>query len=248
MFKIRVHKADATLVRTETVTSGSVKVYRAQFVFEHPVWSKLTKKAIFRSVSVVKEVLLDESNICEIPWEVYQTAGQTIEIGVFGTDGEKTLPTIWVNAGIVKQGVEEGEESSEPTPDVYQQIIGTLGNLQELSTEHKDNLVDAINEVKKIADAGGSGGGGEQGTIDHSKLINRDVADQHPMRAITGLEEAIRNATISEDKLGANMGLDESGKLICKTSSEMEQDNTLPITSAAVYTQVGNIEALLETI
>ena len=32
---------------------------------------------------------------------------------------------------------------------------------------------------------------GEGGTTDHSNLINRDVADQHPMSAITGLEDAL---------------------------------------------------------
>ena len=32
---------------------------------------------------------------------------------------------------------------------------------------------------------------GEGGTTDHSKLINRDAADQHPMSAITGLADAL---------------------------------------------------------
>ena len=32
---------------------------------------------------------------------------------------------------------------------------------------------------------------GEGGTNDHSELINRDAADQHPMSAITGLEDAL---------------------------------------------------------
>lgn len=32
------------------------------------------------------------------------------------------------------------------------------------------------------------------------------------------------------------------------TTDEVEQDNTRPITSAAVYTEVGNINILLETI
>ena len=40
----------------------------------------------------------------------------------------------------------------------------------------------------------------------------------------------------------------EDGVLRVNTTSDMEQDNTLPITSAAVYTTVGNIEALLSTI
>lgn len=40
----------------------------------------------------------------------------------------------------------------------------------------------------------------------------------------------------------------ENGILSVNTTNEMEQDNTLPITSAGVYATVGNIEALLKTI
>lgn len=40
----------------------------------------------------------------------------------------------------------------------------------------------------------------------------------------------------------------ENGILSVNTTNNMEQDNTLPITSAGVYATVGNIEALLKTI
>ena len=40
----------------------------------------------------------------------------------------------------------------------------------------------------------------------------------------------------------------EDGKLLVKTTDKMEQDNTLPISSAGVFQIVGNIQALLETI
>lgn len=40
----------------------------------------------------------------------------------------------------------------------------------------------------------------------------------------------------------------ENGVLSVNTTNQMEQDNTLPITSAGVFTAVGNIEALLKTI
>lgn len=40
----------------------------------------------------------------------------------------------------------------------------------------------------------------------------------------------------------------EDGVLSVNRASSPEEDNTLPITSAAVYTTVGNINALLETI
>jgi hypothetical protein len=40
----------------------------------------------------------------------------------------------------------------------------------------------------------------------------------------------------------------KDGFLSVNTTDNMEQDNTLPITSAGVYATVGNIEALLKTI
>lgn len=40
----------------------------------------------------------------------------------------------------------------------------------------------------------------------------------------------------------------QTNTLSVDTADIVEKDNTLPITSAAVYTTVGNIEALLETI
>lgn len=247
MFKVEVHKADAWLRSSEVLTSGSSKDYKATFSFIHPIWNGLTKKAVFKAGSVVKEQLLADSLSCEIPWEVLQTPGAKLEVGVYGVDGTGVvIPTVWVKAGVIKKGTVEGEESKEPTPDIYDQIVGSIGPLDQLTTEHKENLVEAINEVKEIADAGGSGGG-DQGTIDHSKLINRDIADQHPMKAVTGLENALQQ-TISVDKLGDTMKVDEFGKIGVKTTDDMEQDNTLPITSSAVYTTVGNIQALLDTI
>lgn len=40
----------------------------------------------------------------------------------------------------------------------------------------------------------------------------------------------------------------ENGVLSVNTTNDMEQDNTLPMTSAGVYAAVGNIEAILKTI
>ena len=58
---------------------------------------------------------------------------------------------------------------------------------------------------------------------------------------------------IEDDSDGVNFTPDhtlilENGILSVNTTNNMEQDNTLPITSAGVYATVGNIEALLKTI
>lgn len=40
----------------------------------------------------------------------------------------------------------------------------------------------------------------------------------------------------------------EDGVLRVNTAKDVEQDNTLPVTSAAVFVEIGNIDALLQTI
>lgn len=49
-------------------------------------------------------------------------------------------------------------------------------------------------------------------------------------------------------KPGDGLALGPDGTLSVLTTSDAEQDNTLPITSAGVYTQLGNIAVLLNTI
>jgi hypothetical protein len=59
--------------------------------------------------------------------------------------------------------------------------------------------------------------------------------DEHPIEGGTTFET---NETLTL----------KNGILSVNTTDQMEQDNTLPITSAGVYATVGNIEALLKTI
>ena len=49
-------------------------------------------------------------------------------------------------------------------------------------------------------------------------------------------------------RIGENLRISADGTLSVDTAAAVEQDNTRPITAAAVYTEVGNINALLETI
>lgn len=44
------------------------------------------------------------------------------------------------------------------------------------------------------------------------------------------------------------LSMSETNVLSVNTATNVEEDNTLPITAAAVYSTVGNIEILLETI
>ena len=90
---------------------------------------------------------------------------------------------------------------------IWAQLQNQIGDLDDLQTYNKGNLVDAINEARS---SGGSGGGGY--TIGE------------------GLKLDAATNTLSVD-----------------TADAVEEDNTKPVTSAAVYTEVGNINALLAT-
>lgn len=54
--------------------------------------------------------------------------------------------------------------------------------------------------------------------------------------------------TVGGAKLGAGLKIDKNSVLSVDVATEAEADNTKPITSAAVNTLVGNIDALLSTI
>ena len=154
MFQIEGRKADAILRKSEGITSGSVKAYGACFEFVHPIWQSLTKQAVFRCGDIQIGVMLDESSECVIPWEVLQSPGEVLEIGVYGVQGKDVvLPTIWVRAGTIRQGVDDCPGGRAPSPDAYQQLLNAIGDLKQLQTGNKQSLVDALNEVL----AGGCG-------------------------------------------------------------------------------------------
>lgn len=54
--------------------------------------------------------------------------------------------------------------------------------------------------------------------------------------------------TLGLIKVGNNLTITEDGLLSVDVAIKVEEDNTRPITSAAVNTLVGNIDALLSTI
>lgn len=159
MFRFYAKKVVLELNQKEIVTSGSVNVYQCQFQFDN-AWDGLEKTAVFQAGNDTISTILDETGMCIIPWEVLQDAKRTLYAGVYGTkNGNVVLPTIWASCGEIKEGVNPGESTQPPTPSVYDQILGNIGNLEDLQTTDKNSLVDAINEVYET----GGGGSGKNG-------------------------------------------------------------------------------------
>lgn len=175
MFFLFAKKNVLAVNQREVVTSGSVNVYEVQFQFDSE-WDGLEKTAVFRAGDCTVSTLLDETETCIIPWEVFQDAKRTLYAGVYGTkNGNTVLPTIWASLGEIRQGCEPGESTQPPTPSVYEQILAEIGNLDNLATSEKDSLVSAINEL--YYSGGGGGGTGNVSSPDINQILVMDRSE-----------------------------------------------------------------------
>lgn len=212
MITIHCSRACAHLASPpELLTAGMSKAVTVQFVFS-PAWDGLTKTAVFSNGKTTVDVLAAnwDGDTVPIPHEVLAVPGRHARVGVYGADESGVvLPTVWVSLGKVQPGADpSGDASADPSLPVWAQLQKQIGDLDDLKTYNKGNLVQAINEARS---SGGSGGGGYT------------IGDGLKLDAATN--------TLSVD-----------------TAEAVEKDNTKPVTSAAVYTEVGNINALLATI
>ena len=150
--KMEVSRAEIRKVHRGKLTSGMVGAEIA-FSFDD-AWDGLNRIAVFKAGGTVKDVLLVGES-CVIPHEVLERPVHLV-VGVYGTDadGSVVIPTVWADLGMVEQGAKpSGEISKKPTPEVWAQILGMIGDLKKLNTEDKSSLVAAINEVlRKGAD------------------------------------------------------------------------------------------------
>ena len=212
MITIHCSRACAHLASPpELLTAGMATAVTVELVFSDD-WSGLTKTAVFSAGRTTVDVLESawDGNKVVVPHEILADAGPIARVGVYGANADGLiLPTVWVTLGKVMPAAEpSGDPGADPTLPVWAQLQSQIGDLDDLKTYNKGNLVDAINEARS---SGGSGGGGYT------------IGDGLKLDAATN--------TISVD-----------------TAAAVEKDNTKPVTSAAVYTEVGNINALLATI
>lgn len=187
MFELYAEKNDLCVRQLERVTSGSVNVYEARFEFSED-WTGLEKTAVFRAGSGKPvSVLLGPEETCAVPWEVLQKPGVRLEAGVYGKRGtELVLPTVWADLGYIHTGAAPGDEARPPTPDLWQQELAKKADGLALDgLELK--LLSGEKELSKVELP--APGGGEGGTTDHRYLSNRDAENQHPIEAISGLDE-----------------------------------------------------------
>lgn len=258
--KIKATKNNLEILEKEKLTSGSVNVYPVEFKFNSD-WDGLTKTAVFRAGGKAVSVVLDETGKRTIPWEVLEKPRYILEVGVYGTKGETVvLPTIWADLGTIEEGTEPGKNAQEPTPSVYQQLIAQLDEgrtaAQEAAAQAekaKEGLEAAVKVAGKSAsDAAdsavesGNAANRAEAAAAHQPYPNKETGTWWVWDAEKGEYKDSGSTTSGSFKIGSGLTLDpKTNTLSVDTADAVEQDNTKPITSAAVFVEVGNIEALL---
>lgn len=189
MFILHADKNRLTVRQREPVTSGSVNVYEIQFEFSAD-WDGMERVAVFKAGKESRSVLLDDTNTCDIPWEVLAKPGVPLLAGVYGTrGGSVVLPTALANLGIILEGATLGEDAHPPTSDLWEQELDRKGD----GLDYDGQSLSLMSGGKPLSTVRIAGGGGEGGTADHRALTNRDAEGQHPIGSITGLKERLDN-------------------------------------------------------
>ena len=220
--KIHIKDNRPCILEYETLVAQAVKVYSVQFEFENE-WANFVKTAVFRVGDQSWEQMLVE-DACIIPWEVLEKVGR-LYISVYGINGDIRRPTTETEGVPIRAGAEPGDEAKEPTPDKYSQLLNALGNKQDKLTGLPGQVVGFDKDGNAVAQEPTGGGGGGSAVL-------------YPATA----------TRLGGIKVGTNLLVAADGTLSVDTASAAEADNTKPITSAAVHTQIGNIEVLLASI
>lgn len=111
------------------VVADSRNYLSAEFTFTDEWQGTIT--AVFKKDGTAYAVILDEENKCTVPWEVISEG--RFSVSCF-CGNRVTANRAFV--GVIASGYEEGETPSEPTPDVYAELV-----------ERTDNAVNAANTV-----------------------------------------------------------------------------------------------------
>lgn len=177
--QVNVSTIHAYPIRRVKIPAGIIGA-QIRFNYTDPMWGSLDKTAVFKAGGVTKDVL-HVGEVVTIPAEVVAKPGTDLKAGIYGTDAEGNIaiPTLWANVGPVMDAADpSGDPTTDPSLPVWAQIKAMIGNLDDLNTEAKQNLVAAVNEALT-----------KGGTVDAAEIqkIVEDYLEQNPVEAdLTG--------------------------------------------------------------
>lgn len=161
LLRLSVSKTTLKIEKTELTVEKCVNYDRVAFTFDES-WADLVRTATFwrgSKAADVYQILLDDTNECDIPWELLQKDGY-IQIGVTGIGADGSLVTTQPVAQSVARGTyRDARIPSDPTPTIYEQINQQLKSC----TTRVDTLYEEAQTGRFKGDKGDKGDQGSKG-------------------------------------------------------------------------------------
>ena len=131
------------------IADGSAGTVRVRFCPDDS-WAGLTLTAVFRTPR--GDYLMPLTNgECTLPAEVTNTCGNVL-VGVFGTDGTRTLTSVFCRMHISPGVPTEGEAAANYTPGLYEQFAAKFARFENMTATVETGDVPTV-EVEHTSDA-----------------------------------------------------------------------------------------------
>ena len=154
MLTFRFSGGGGTMTVPEVLTTGMIgKKLLLEFT---PEWNGMTKTVVFSDGCETRDVPFT-GNPVTIPAAVLERPLRTLSVGVYGVsaDGSVAIPTVRAVGPKILPGTEpSGDAATDPDLPFWAQMLAMIGNLDDLDTEARNSLVEAVNElVREIPEA-----------------------------------------------------------------------------------------------
>lgn len=164
MFRLRATKTTLCVEEKETITSGSVNIYRVKVIFDEAWQQAAMRYLVFKVGSQVEAVALDDRGTCAVPWDMtaYEKKNLVMYCGVYGLreDGTIIIPTIWCELGKIQEGVFWPSDVPRPdTPDAYEILTEEISKKGDTLSYDGEalKLLSGDVELSSVPITGGSG-------------------------------------------------------------------------------------------
>lgn len=156
MIRIYCEAADAVLKETQTLTAGMINYPEVLLTFSD-AWDGFGKAVIVKAGEVEESALLVNNKFI-VPSECLAESGVNLIVGVSGSDGVETIPTIWCSCGMIMDSVDVNDSTATgtATPSLVEQMIAYAGQIEAYAEDLDENVIRVVDVNDTGANAYGT--------------------------------------------------------------------------------------------
>ena len=145
MIRIYCDAADALLKETQTLTAGMINYPEVVLTFSDD-WDGYGKAVVVRAGTTEMSVLVVDNKFT-VPSECLANSGVSLIVGVSGSDGIHTIPTIWCSCGEIYDSVDVAESSNtgSVTPTFVDQVLGYVQDMTDIAEDIQSQAIRTVN-------------------------------------------------------------------------------------------------------